>query len=118
MTTTAEELKATCCVPVEALIARDATLDRTFGDRVEALLLLLRSEQETNLADALELTNNPNAELPFTSVVDWREAYLELAKRNVRQIDEMLFELVGVYAVVMGFLAEPATNTEPPRQRH
>ena len=113
MTTTAEELKTTCCIPVAALLARDAALARTFEQRVSCLTSALVSEQECNLADALELTNNPNAELPFTGVADWREAYLELAKRHVRQINEILFELAGVYAGFTEVLAEPATDTAP-----
>lgn len=113
MAITADELKAACCIPAALLVERDVALGRTFEQRVKDLTSSLFSEQECNLADALELTNNPNAELPFTGVADWREAYLELAKRNVRQIHEMLFELAGVYAGFTEVLAETTADTAP-----
>jgi hypothetical protein len=120
MAMTADELKATCCIPAALLLERDAVLDRTLEQRVHGLTLSLLAEQECNLTDALELTNNPDAELPFTGVADWREAYLELAKRHVRQINEILFELAGVYSGFTEVLAEPATDTAPqaPRLLH
>ena len=112
MVMTAEQLLTACCVPNAVLIAAEQT-NPTIPQRLAALTLFVKSEQEAALADALELINNPNAELPFTDVADWREAYLELAKRHVRQTHELLFQVGGLLVA----LAEAKVEPDPQSNR-
>ena len=95
---TPEELIAEVCVPLDALVAMDEAANPSMQERLAALEMLLNSEYQSNLAEAVELINNPNAALPFTGVSDWREAYIEAAKRMVRQLHEARFYLAAYAA--------------------
>ncbi len=92
---TPEELIAEVCVPLDVLVAMDEAANPSMQERLTALEMFLNSEYQSNLAEVVELINNPDAALPFTGVSDWRAAYIEATKRTVRQLHEARFYLAA-----------------------
>ena len=88
---TREQLLAECCVPEAGLDGMDKARPYPIPERLADLELFLDAEAECALAEALELTNNPAAELTFIGVADWREAYLAMIRRQLRQLYEIRF---------------------------